>query len=192
MKIGRIAPCDHVVCLTHTLHLVVSDVLYPKPTTASTVDVADDEEDSDIDSDDDVVDDGSQEGDERLPEPSINGVPTPLFDNIEPTLRQVRITVNKFRRSPVKNDNLQVDIERHCGKKLSLTRDCKTRWSALHAMLERFLKLSEPINKMLEEYNLTSLKLETHQLQTVKDIVVALEPFKVATTYLCDRKKPRK
>ena len=55
-------------------------------------------------------------------------------------------------------------------------------------MLERFLKLSEPINKMLDEYNLTSLKLETHQLQTVKDIVVALEQFKVATTYLCDQK----
>ena len=54
-------------------------------------------------------------------------------------------------------------------------------------MLERFLKLSEPIIKMLDEYNLTSLKLDTHQLQTVKDIVVALEQFKVATTYLCDR-----
>ena len=103
----------------------------------------------------------------------------------KPTVRKVRITVKdktKFRRSPVKNDNLQVEIKRHSGKKLSLIRD------SLHAMLERFLKLSESINKMLDEYNLTSLKLETRQLQTMEDIVVALEPFKVATTYLCDQK----
>ena len=59
-------------------------------------------------------------------------------------------------------------------------------WDA--EVVSSVVKLSEPINKMLEEYNLTSLKLETHQLQRVKDIVVALEPFKVATTYLCDRK----
>ena len=61
------------------------------------MDVADDEEDSDIDSDEDV-DDVNQEGDKRLPEPAINGVPTPLFDDIEPTVRKVRITVNRFRQ----------------------------------------------------------------------------------------------
>ena len=119
MNIGRIALCDHVVCLTHTLYLVVSDV----STTAATVDVADDEEDSDVDGDEDVFDDGSQECDKRLSEPAINGVPTPLCDDIEPTARKVQITVNKFRQSPVKNDNLQVEIERHFGKKLSLIRD---------------------------------------------------------------------
>ena len=53
-------------------------------------------------------------------------------------------------------------------------------------MLERFLKLSEPINKMLDESNLTSQKLETHKLQIVKEIEVELKPFKVATTHLCD------
>ena len=47
----------------------------------------------------------------------------------KPVVRKVRITVKKFRRNPVKNDNLQVEIKRHCGKKLNLIRDSKTRES---------------------------------------------------------------
>ena len=30
LKLGRLAPCDHIVCLSHTLHLVVGDILYEK------------------------------------------------------------------------------------------------------------------------------------------------------------------
>ena len=32
MKLGRIAPCEHIVCLSHTLHLVITDVFYKKKT----------------------------------------------------------------------------------------------------------------------------------------------------------------
>ena len=34
MKLGRIAPCEHIVCLSHTLHLVITDVFYKKKKTA--------------------------------------------------------------------------------------------------------------------------------------------------------------
>ena len=30
MKLGQLIPCEHVVCLAHTLHLVVADVHYEK------------------------------------------------------------------------------------------------------------------------------------------------------------------
>ena len=30
VKLGRLAPCEHVICLSHTLHLVITDVFYPK------------------------------------------------------------------------------------------------------------------------------------------------------------------
>ena len=68
-------------------------------------------------------------------------------------MRKVKLTVNNLCRSPVKNDNLQVEVERVYGKRLSIVRDCKTQWSSLYTMLERFLK----IVKMLEEYDLISL-----------------------------------
>ena len=35
VKLGRLAPCEHVVCLSHTLHLVITDVFYPKKKTDS-------------------------------------------------------------------------------------------------------------------------------------------------------------
>ena len=33
MKLGCIAPSEHIVCLSHTLHLVITDVFYKKKTT---------------------------------------------------------------------------------------------------------------------------------------------------------------
>ena len=30
IKLGHLIPCEHVVCLAHTLHLVVADVHYEK------------------------------------------------------------------------------------------------------------------------------------------------------------------
>ena len=30
VKLGQLAPCEHVICLSHTLHLVITDVFYPK------------------------------------------------------------------------------------------------------------------------------------------------------------------
>ena len=30
VKLGRLAPCEHVVCLSHTIHLVITDVFYTK------------------------------------------------------------------------------------------------------------------------------------------------------------------
>ena len=44
VKLGRLAPCEHVVCLSHTLHLVITDVFYPKKKTDSGEDADEDEE----------------------------------------------------------------------------------------------------------------------------------------------------
>ena len=30
VKLGQLAPCEHVICLSHTLHLVITDVFFPK------------------------------------------------------------------------------------------------------------------------------------------------------------------
>ena len=44
------------------------------------------------------------------------------------------------------------------------------------------------LNNMLEEDNLISFMLTTEELEIVKSVVAALDPFKVATNFLCSRK----
>ena len=55
-------------------------------------------------------------------------------------------------------------------------------------MTERYIKLEEPINKVLDNLGLKKLKLSAEEIQLLRDIVAALEPFKVATEFLCKRK----
>ena len=44
------------------------------------------------------------------------------------------------------------------------------------------------LNNILEEDNLISFMLTTEELEIVKSVVAALDPFKVATNFLCSRK----
>ena len=80
-------------------------------------------------------------------------------------------------------DETKVIMMNHLQMK-SVIRDCKTRWSSLHSMAERFLLLEGPLNKVLNDLGLEKLKLSFAEIQLVREIVAALEPFKVATEYL--------
>ena len=103
-------------------------------------------------------------------------------------MKKVRVIIKKFRSSPVKNDSLQEEVKKKHGKELRVILDCKTRWSSLHSMAERFLLLEDPLNKVLDDLGLEKLKLSSDEIQLVKGIVAALEPFKVSTEFLCKRK----
>ena len=80
----------------------------------------------------------------------------------------------------MKNDLLQKEVALTFDKELTLLRDCKTRWSSLHTMLKRFLKINGPVNTVLEELELGDLRLTDAELQLVKTIDDSLEPFQVA------------
>ena len=187
VKLGRLSPCEHVICLSHTLHLVISDVFYPKKKSDSGENEEIELHDT-PDQDDDSEDEYLEDGDAPLPNPTRDGDPTSLAASIYPVVKKVRVIVQKFRRSPVKNDSLQEEVKKKYGKELSVIRDCKTRWSSLHSMLDRFLILEEPLNKVLDDLELQKLKLSSEEIQLLRDIVAALEPFKVATEFLCKRK----
>ena len=139
-------------------------------------------------------DDSSEDEDEEeeeatsLPTPTRDVNPRSLAPTIGPVVKKVRVIIQKFRSSPVKNDSLQEEVKKKYGKELSVIRDCKTRWSFLHSMAERFLLLEDPLNKVLDDLGLESLKLSSDEIQLVREIVAALEPFKVATEFLCKRK----
>ena len=55
-------------------------------------------------------------------------------------------------------------------------------------MAEIFLLLEDPLNKVLDDLGLEKLKLSSAEIQLVREIVAALEPFKVATEFLCKKK----
>ena len=53
--------------------------------------------------------------------------------------------LKKFPKNPVKNEVLQKYVLLEQNKELSLVLDCKTRWSSMYEMVERFI-LSYKVN----------------------------------------------
>ena len=121
VKLGRLAPYEHVICLSHTLHLVITDVFYPKKKSDSGEDV--DEELSETLGRDDSSE-GEDEDDEAtsLPTPTRNGNPRALAPTIGSVVKKVRVIIQKFRSSPVRNDSLQEEVKKKYGKELSYSR----------------------------------------------------------------------
>lgn len=91
-----------------------------------------------------------------------------------------------FKRSPTKNDNLQKHIRDEFKRELTLILDCKTRWNSLLAMLERFDKLVNCIRKNLIDIH-SSLSIAEDEIITLKSVISALQPIKVAVAALCRR-----
>ena len=52
---------------------------------------------------------------------------TPMIQKYDPLLTKVRKENRKYRKSQVRNDELQEFIENKIGKKLAVLNDCKTR-----------------------------------------------------------------
>ena len=91
VKLGRLAPCEHVVCLSHTLHLVITDVFYPKKKSDSGEDADEDAELSETLG----RDDSSEDEDEAtsLPTPTRDVNPRSLAPTIGPVVKKVRVII---------------------------------------------------------------------------------------------------
>ena len=71
--------------------------------------------------------------------PTIASNEVPVFNlELENVLKKVRKVVKIFRKRPVKNKVLQKYVLLEQNKELSLVLDCKTRWSSMYEMVERF------------------------------------------------------
>ena len=118
MKLGRITPCEHIVCLSHTLHLVITDVFYKKKKTADDSDSEETEDQEQQDDDDEEVDDNDASI-PSLEEPlRLREALPELAGDIAPVIKKVRKIVSKFRRSPVKNDLLLKEVASTFDKEL--------------------------------------------------------------------------
>ena len=183
-KVGALIPPQQQLCYAHGLQLAVLDVLYKcsvrcKPTPeqeSSERPESVDEEDEDSDKPDnfEVICDT----DELIAE---------LSDSYQDVVNKVRKIVKIFRHSPTKNDDvLQKYVRAETGHELSLSLDCKTRWSSLWEMLSRFVTLKNCILKAMIDIK-CSVQLSDAEIETIQEIVSALEPIKLAVEALCRR-----
>lgn len=162
-KVGYLLPCIHQVYLAHGMQLAILEVLYKtKPTATPITDVPQAPQlnytNSDTDNDTDSED---IEGFNVSVEPHLPSQQDP--DNLRldyDLIKRVRKVVKIFKKSPVKNAILQTYVKQELGKELQVAMDCKTRWSSLADMLERFLKLKSAITKALID-----IKSEYHSVR---------------------------
>lgn len=105
--------------------------------------------------------------------------------NINKTISKVRQIVRMFRKSPTKNDILQRYIKAEHKKELKLILDCKTRWSSLVDMLQRFVLVQNSVKKSLIDLRIDSLS--DLEFKHIEEVACILQPVKVTVEALCAR-----
>ena len=179
-KVGKIINIDQQLCFAHGVQLGVIEVLYKKLETAQQYDKEDENESDESDScpEQDIYDS------ERFIGSSRNKI---TEASIGPLINKVRKIILLFRKSPTKNDILQQYIKTEFGKDIVLLKDCKTRWSSLLLMLERFYLLRVCIKKALIDIRNKdeSLDLSHNENQMLLEIITALVPIKTTVEALC-------
>ena len=187
-KVGTLIPAEQQLCYAHGIQLAVLDVLYKRsaksrPASGQEVEKLEDSQ-SGTESSDDEDDEDSVEFE------VINDAEdliTELSDSYQELVPKVRKIVKMFRHSPMKNDAvLQKYVKAEIGHELSLSLDSRTRRSSLHEMLSRFVTLRSCILKAMIDVKST-VQLSDAEIDTIQEIVSALEPVKLAVEALCRR-----
>lgn len=104
------------------------------------------------------------------------------FD-ISYTIRAIREIVKLFKSSPTRNEILQKHVRLQEKKELQVLLDCKTRWNSLVTMVERFVRLKEPIKKTLLDLNMSE-KLNEHCEKNAECLLKVLMPVLKSTEAL--------
>ena len=126
VKWARNLPCIGLKCIVHGIHLSVTDKLYVKKKKESNTTLPTQSATEEYCSDDDDDCDDINGSVEFTQHPEKKGK-TPMIQKYDPLLTKVRKENRKYRKSQVRNDELQEFIENKIGKKLAVLNDCKTR-----------------------------------------------------------------
>ena len=84
----------------------------------------------------------------------------------------------------MKNEVLQKYVLLEQNKELSLVLDCKTRWSSMSDMIERFKCLKKCISKALLDLSIEH-DISTAKFLFLNELKCALEPIRLASDVLC-------
>lgn len=190
VKFGRDSEAQSQVCLNHGVHLAVLDVLYKKQkTNEASVDVSTSDEDDTDDESSTANDADKDENEDNTTEEDYKDYAD--FDKILTSDQDIRQTIQdvrkivKFFRSPVRKQILENRIKKNfpAGNTRTLILDCKTRWSSLCNMIERFLYLSCPVKEALEDLNQEEL-LRNVDMELLQSLQKSLSPLKMAVEAL--------
>lgn len=182
VKIGRLSPTHQQLCFAHGVQLAVIDVLYKKQSS----DQPKSQEDDSSSEDDSDEDDECEFDEFSIFQTSSNEEVQITHSLIRPLIDKARKTVRKFRKAPLHNEALQKYVQADFGKELHLILDCKTRWSSLQAMLERFVMLKNCIRKSLIDLK-SKVSFEQWEFDRLLDITRALESLKLTVDAICRR-----
>ena len=187
VKWARQLPCLSLKCIVHGIHLGIIDKLYKKekkkksasalPTQSAT------QEDLSDDDDDDYDDINGSVSFPQLPE---RGVSIPMIEKYDPILKKVRGENRKYRKSQVRNDELQEIVKNGLGRNLAVLKDCKTRWSSLVKMLNRFIGLHSYM-RMANIARKEFWPFTRGEIDSLRELTAALEPLENAVTALSSR-----
>nr|CAI5863532.1 unnamed protein product [Callosobruchus analis] len=105
-------------------------------------------------------------------------------ENINAQVTEVRKIVKLFRRSPLKNNVLQNYVKDKHSKELNLILDCKTRWSSLAQMLQRFIFVKDCIKKAMIDLSMP-MNLSDYDFEVLEQVSNCLEPIRLTVLALC-------
>lgn len=182
IKIGKLVSPKQQLCLAHGIQLAVIDVIYKrhsieKPSQKSDAYETDDDSTEEVEEQDEDENQTIQ-----FLDVNVNAELSKKY-NLGNIIAKVRKIVRCFRKSPTKNDLLQKYVKEEHGKEMKLQLDCKTRWSSLFSMVQRFCLLKNCIKKALIDLNLEFLV--ENEYQVIKHLTEILEPVKLTVEALC-------
>ena len=180
-KLGELAsPVIQQLYYAHAIQLSVLDTLYVKKTQKQPKEVDTDSSDSANEEDD------SGDEDENLKVRTCAEFSYKYREDLLTMVQAVRPVVKHFINSPLANEKLQSYVKKFHEHELGLLLDCKTRWSSLFKMLERFSTLHLCVEKTLNDEGKKDL-IKAIDIKFFDEVVDALRPVEWLTRKLCQR-----
>ncbi|XP_013185171.1 uncharacterized protein LOC132903749 isoform X1 [Amyelois transitella] len=208
VKMGRYYKGYHQICLAHGLQLGVIDVLYKKENSEynergdtetrqedfvamDITDIVDISASEYVENEDQILEDNDDEDDEEIGGFEIEGASVQQEMekrqlNFENVIEKIRKLVRSVRKSSLKNEAIQKYVVAEYGKELNLILDCKTRWSSLSDMIERFLKLRSAITKGFLDLDIV-VPVNEEAVAVLKALHESLHVVKITVESLCQR-----
>ena len=111
--------------------------------------------------------------------------------DLKKLFKKCRDMVGFFRRSEVGNRML-VEKQKQLGFEsvLKLKQDIRTRWNSTFLMLERLIKLKEPLTIVMITIREAPSNLSSDEWSIIEDLIPLLRPFDKLTTELSAKQYP--
>ncbi|XP_066583331.1 E3 SUMO-protein ligase ZBED1-like [Prorops nasuta] len=108
---------------------------------------------------------------------TLNLIPAKIIesDDVHVIFKKIKAIVTFFKKSVAAMDSLRAVSS------LKLIQSIDTRWNSAHDMIIRFIELSDKIASILLNLPTAPMMITSTELQTAKEFVDLLKPFKDAT-----------